>query len=185
MAALVPLSRPGHGSPLHYTLLRVLGPEDCPRLVHRQVGAEVGGPPLLAKLRHAHHLLAQTLAAGHTTEMASLITGFTTVRVNQLRTDPTFAELMAHYQSVEEVRGVELSARAEALGISSLDELQERMEQAPESFSKKDLMGLAELALTAKKLTKAEPVAAVPPVFQLVFGASVEQGQEKVTIHGA
>ena len=166
MNALVPF---GEKNPLFYEKVRELTEEDAVRLLSRQIGAEVGGPPSLKRLRHTHHLLAQALAAGHTAEMASLMTGYTPARVNQLRTDPTFVELMAHYGSVEDQRVVDLGTRLGALGLASVDELQERLERDPDGFSKKELMGLADLALVAKRAAQAAAPQTAPPVFHVVF----------------
>lgn len=101
----------------------------------------------IAKLRYTHHLLARLLAEGRKNAEISLITGYSPSRISILQNDPAVKELVSYYsENVEEVF-LDVHARLAALGVSTLEELQERLEAEPEKFSPAQLMALAELSL--------------------------------------
>ena len=103
--------------------------------------------PSVQSLRASHHQLAQVLAQGTSEGEAALITGYSLSRISVLKTDPTFSELLAHYQHNRELVFADVLERMKVLGLSSLDELQERLEQEPGAWSRRELMELAELML--------------------------------------
>ena len=131
--------------PLEVSILRSLGPEDLPMLVNPPVLAR---PQMLKELRYSHHRLAELLAAGTERADAALITGYSVATVHRLATaDPAFTELVKHYQTTRELRFVEVIERMKTLGLTTLEEIQARLEEAPEKFSARELMELAELTL--------------------------------------
>lgn len=105
------------------------------------------GTPQIKTLRNTHHMLAKLLAEGKSGAEASLITGYSPSRISILRQDPTFKELEAYYKSQVAQAFVDVQQRLASLGISCLEELQERLDAAPDDFSKRELMDLAELCL--------------------------------------
>ena len=131
--------------PLEIEIVRGLTEQDLALI---QSGEALGSePPKLATLRHNHHLLAQTLAKGVKETEASLITGYSLSRISILKSDPAFKELLAGYASLHEEKFVEVLDRMKALGLSTLDEIQERLESDPGKFSNRELFELTELML--------------------------------------
>jgi hypothetical protein len=101
----------------------------------------------LQKLRFTHHLAARCIAEGRTNVETAEITGYSTVRIGTLLQDPTFKELVAAYR--EEVQGKWLGVqeRLAALGIAMTEEIQERLDQAPDKFSSEELRRWVETLL--------------------------------------
>lgn len=102
--------------------------------------------PLL-KLRNTHHMLARLLAEGRKNSECALVTGYTPSRISILQHDPAFKELIAYYSANVEAKYLDVHERLASLGMSSLDELQERLEEQPEGFKNRELLELAEFAL--------------------------------------
>lgn len=98
--------------------------------------------PTLKTLRHNHHLLAKAVASGKSMQECSNLTGLGTARISVLKADPAFIELVSFYQDELHEVFVDVHARMAALGTSVLEELQERFEEAPDKFTKKELMEL-------------------------------------------
>lgn len=106
------------------------------------------GEPVLKKLRFKHHQLAQLLARGTSNIDASLITGYRPEYISRLQaTDPAFKELLDHYRVQQDIRFVDVVERLQALGIASIEELQERIDTDPGAMSNRELMELADLTL--------------------------------------
>lgn len=131
------------GAPLFLEVLRDIDPSDFEGL-----NAPVGSAaPQIKALRAAHHQLAQLLAQGMPNAEAALVTGYSISRISILKADPTFQELLTHYSTQAEIIQIDVIKRMTALGVNSLETLQERLDDAPESFSNGALMDLAELML--------------------------------------
>lgn len=130
----------------------------------------------LAKLRHSHHMLARLLAQGTRPGECSMMTGYSLSRISILQNDPAFRELISYYAANVEAKYLDVHERLASLGLSSLDELQERLDQDPDSFKNKELMDLAELALD-RSVTKdarkgGPPGASIPPTINVTFVGS-------------
>lgn len=124
----------------------------------------------LARLRNTHHMLARLLSEGRSNSEASLVTGYSPSRISILRNDPAFASLMEYYSTQVEAKYLDVHERLAALGLSSIDELQERLENDPNSYTNKELMALAEFALdrsVTKDSRKAGPGGA--PAIAITF----------------
>lgn len=132
--------------PLSIEVVRELTEEDLPGLLSPP---QVSTPAIsLVKLHHSHHQLAQLIARGVEGAEVSLITGYSITYISRLKNeDPAFGELVAHYASEREAVFVDVLERMRSLGLSTLDELQERLAEAPELWSRRELMELAELVL--------------------------------------
>jgi hypothetical protein len=128
--------RPAHNA---YAVVRELGEEDVGELWVSAGKAPVGA---IKTLRYQHHLLARLVAQGKTLTEINAITGMSGTRVSVLKADPTFAELVEFYS--EELKEIycNVHERMAALGVSVMEELQERFEEEPEKFSKRELMEL-------------------------------------------
>jgi hypothetical protein len=131
--------------PLDISVVRALGAEDLPELA---APPPVGSAPgLLSRIRHSHHLLARLMAEGRPQEECALISGFSPSWISNLKGDPAFNELLAYYQTQREQVFIDVAERMKVLGLSTLDELQHRLEIAPDDWSRRELMELADLML--------------------------------------
>lgn len=131
--------------PVTIEVVRELTEDDLETLLAPEPVA-APGQKLLA-LRHSHHQLAQLLAKGLEHGEVSLITGYSLAYISVMMADPAFRELLDYYAGVRELVFVDVLERMKALGLSTLDELQERLAMDPGKFSQRDLMELTELLL--------------------------------------
>lgn len=135
----------GRKSELRLELVRALGAEDLPALVAPPAHGMTASP--LQSLRHSHHQAAQLIAKGTEVGEVALLTGYSPSTLYRLKGDPAFAELIEHYASERQRVLVDVLERMKALGLSTLDELQERLESDPAGWTKGELMQLTELLL--------------------------------------
>lgn len=136
--------------PIQIEIVRGLTPEDLPLLVSPPpVGSTA---PTVQALRATHHQLAQLLARGISATEASLITGYSLSRISILQSDPTFSELLSNYQTARELVFADTLERMRILGLSTLDELQDRLETDPARWSNRELMEMAELMLVKPRI---------------------------------
>ncbi len=131
-------------APLQVALVRELGEDDIEAL---RGGALRPANVSLRTIRNSHHKLAQALALGHTNEEASLITGYSPAWICTIQGDQAFQSLMEYYQANREAVFVDVLERAKQLGLTAMEELQERLEQAPQEFSRRELMEVVDLAI--------------------------------------
>jgi len=126
-----------------WEVIRSLTPEDIPLL-----NTTLPAPrATLSQIRHTHHQLARLLSQGRTNTDAALLTGYSPVYVSVLKDDPSFQELVAHYSMQEELHHVDVLERMKMVGLTTLDVLQERLEDDSTSFTNRELMEQAELML--------------------------------------
>jgi hypothetical protein len=107
---------------------------------------EVSATPVLQRLRHRHHLLARLIAQGTKDGDVAAISGYDPSRISVLKQDPAFKELIAHYKTQVDEVFISVHERLLTLGLSSIDEMTDRIEANPESFSTQDLMELIKLS---------------------------------------
>lgn len=128
-----------------WEIVRELTPGDLPVLLAPPpVGSQPS--PILA-IRHAHHHLARLITEGHEMGHISLMTGYSPAWISNIQTSPAFQELLHYYSAQKELEFVDVCERMKRLGLNALDELQERLDREPDSWTKKELMDLAELTL--------------------------------------
>src|SRR6202012_5010477 len=127
-------------------IVRELDDSDLPTILNPPpVGSSV---PTVKELRSAHHQVAQLIAQGVPQVQISLMTGMSQSRISILKTqDPAFQELVSYYQTQKEAIFVDVLERMKSLGIATLDKIQEQLDSNPGSWSKRELMELAELTL--------------------------------------
>lgn len=110
--------------------MRELAPADIAML-----GNERGIQPVPIKaLRERHHALARCLGTGMSRADASASTGYSVSRISILMDDPTFKELIAHYEKVAEAQYAGFHDRASQVAITALDVIAERLEDEPENI---------------------------------------------------
>jgi len=97
-------------------------------------------------IRHQHHLLARLLAEGRKAVEASAITGYSQSRISILQNDPAFKELLVYYKENVKAIYLDVHERLAVLGISSVEELQARIEETPEKFTSGQLVDIATMA---------------------------------------
>lgn len=168
--------------PLQLDYTRDLTKGDLEDLRDRPPGAYK--PPTVQKLRDTHHALARLMASGESQVNAALITGRTKEGVWILMQDPTFLELVEYYRSNKEQAYEVVHQELANLGKAAVHELQERLEEAPESFSNGEMRKLAEFALDRTITKEVKPGqgqgSAGPLTVEINFiqgkGAAREQG---------
>lgn len=157
--------------PLSMEFERELGPSDLPLIL--EPPPQGAFTPPLARIRNSHHMLARLLAEGKSGQEASLVTGYAPSRISILQNDPAFSELVVYYKGQVEAKYLDVHERLAMLGLSTLDELQARLEEDPDSFKNRELMELAEFALdrsVTKDARKAGANAgAGAPIVQVTF----------------
>lgn len=143
----------GGKKPAPELFLEIVGPiteEDLPKLQNPDL---LGSQPIpIQQLRASHHNLAQLIARGMPDQEAALITGYSPSRISILKKDPSFAELLAGYKEIREHVFVDTLERMKILGLSSLDELQERLESDPKGWTNRELMEMADLLLVKPRI---------------------------------
>ena len=138
------ISPPGKGrrpAPILYGQPRALTEADIASMWDATNSGQRGAPRIKT-LRYNHHLLAKAVASGKTLLECSQLCGLTVYRISDLKNDPAFQELVSFYaEELNEVY-VDVHQRMAALGTSVLEELQERFEEAPDKFTKRELLEL-------------------------------------------
>lgn len=152
---LVPSARGRAKAPLSISYIRNLGPGDVEALMAPEpLGSQ---PTLISKLRSPHHQIARLLAEGRKAVEVSYITGYSQSRISILQNDPMFRELLSYYATQTEALYLDVHARLAALGIATMEELQERLEAEPDKFTKKELMELMQLCFDRSITPGARP----------------------------
>lgn len=139
--------RQGLERPLSWFVVRVLEPADLPDLMKAGALSPVGAMKPIGAIRTQHHLIAQLMAEGKSNIEIGLISGYTPQHISNMRADPAFKELLAHYMAMREKVFVDVLERMKTLGVMSLDELQQRMVDEPEKFKSRELMEMVQLLL--------------------------------------
>lgn len=140
LASLPRKGRPGKNPP---SFGRELSIEDLGRLRDKAAPATVTP---LAKVRSPHHFAARLIASGEKIVDVAAATGYTPARLQQLSADPMFQELVSHYKAQVEGKFMDVVERLKNLGLHSIEELQDRLDESPESFSPAELRQLAGFA---------------------------------------
>src|SRR5665647_1285631 len=96
-------------------------------------------PTHVQRLTSRHHALARCIATGMSATEAALCTGYTPSRISVMKDDPAFAELIAFYQSDKAGLVHDLADKMAAIAKDTADELHNRLEDQPESFSNNEL----------------------------------------------
>jgi hypothetical protein len=146
MSQLVLGSPGGSASPvLDIKVIRPMTAEDVISLNSNPLGR---GVTPVQRMRYVHHTLARLIADGTSYAEASAITGHSPERIaTMVHDDPAFQELIAHYAGEARKQYLDVHSRLAALGMTTIEELQERLEVAPGKFSNKELFALAEIVL--------------------------------------
>lgn len=99
-------------------------------------------PPAIKRITDRHHALARLLAAGTPEGEAAMILNFDNSRVSILKQSPAFQELLALYRSEVDREFATTLDHMAGLSRDALLELRERLEDAPEKFSNRELLAV-------------------------------------------
>lgn len=144
--ASVPASLPSvprTASPLEIELLGRANPSE----LLEETALSTQQAPTIKRLKQIHHELARLLASGLSPAEVAASTGYSASRISILQRDPSFKGLMDHYKTQRDEIFVDVHKRMATLGIDAADELQERLEMNPESFSVGQLTELMKATL--------------------------------------
>lgn len=140
-----PASRGRRQQEVHAQVRRELNASDVERLWALPEGGLGSTAAPLQKIGFSHHSLAKLLAEGRSNADCSLITGKSPSRISILKHDPAMTELIEYYKTQNEAVYLNIHERLATLGLSSIEELQDRLDTDPNSFSQRELMELAAL----------------------------------------
>lgn len=132
------------GPPVAVESIRSLVEEDLEELANP---SSVGAVASIPQIRHQHHQIAGYLARGLPNHEISAITGFNPSYISILKNAPDMKQLIEYYQQQAEERTVDALARLRSLGIASVEELQNRMNEAPEKFTVAQLTELISVGI--------------------------------------
>lgn len=96
----------------------------------------------LARISAPHHYLAKMIAEGKSDVEVSGVTGYSLARIKTLKNDPSFRELISHYEAQDIAIHADVRAQVLNLGLTAGQIIQEQLEDDPDSFSKKELIDL-------------------------------------------
>lgn len=130
--------------PCSIEVVRPLTPEDLQAI---QNAPALHSLPTIPQIRHQHHKLARLIASGSGNAEISAITGYSPTYISILRNAPDMQELVAYYAEQAEAHNIDALARLTALGLSSVEQLQERLNAEPEKFTVGQLTDLIEVGL--------------------------------------
>lgn len=133
--------RPVGSVPLEVEVVRPLGADDIELLRDAPVTTSLPAWRI-ERIKHIHHRLAQLLVQGKSPEYISAITGHTPAHIKALSKNPGMQDLMAYYATNEEIIYADVLERMRNLQIASLEELQKRLDEEPEGWTKRELMDL-------------------------------------------
>lgn len=136
-----PRTRGRAAKPLEAETLRDLTPADIKALATAPRAASKAVP--LKALRQRHHTIARLLAIGTRPGDVASITGYDPSRISILQADPQFRDLVEHYATGEDHKLADLKDRMSTLSLDALEELTERLDTAPESFSEALLLEIS------------------------------------------
>jgi hypothetical protein len=105
------------------------------------------GVAKLKQIRGSHHEAARLVGLGKSNQEIALITGYTPQRIAQLRQDPAFSELVAHYEGQVEELYYDTHKRLAGFTNDAMEVLHERLLEAPEKIKTSDLKDLLSLGL--------------------------------------
>lgn len=103
-------------------------------------------PTPIAQLRERHHALARCLAGGMSNAEASVITGYDPSRISILKSDPLFSKLVDDYKTMSSGITADFVERANILGLTVVNRLQEAAENEESPLSPATLLEIAKFA---------------------------------------
>lgn len=140
-----PSARGKRAAEVKATVRRELNESDIAALWALPAGGLGATTPSLKKIRFQHHSLARLMAEGRSQADCALITGYSPTYISNIKSDPAMQELIEHYKTQVDEIFLNVHERLLALGLNTIEELQDRLAEEPENFSLRELMELASL----------------------------------------
>lgn len=166
--------------PIVMSVERELTDADIHRLVTQPI--ERSAAPPLQRLRAPHHAAARLVAAGKSAVEVGILVGRTPQRINDLKNDPAFKELVAYY--ADQISNSEIADEARlrhkltTLAEDAVDELQERIEndESRKRLPASELRQIAELGLdrTVAPPKTANTTTSTPPQITFNIGGALK-----------
>ena len=132
---------------LDVTYVRDITDADLMSMTAGQVPSRPAKASPLVRLSTTHHQLARLLAEGRSATDASVITGIAQCRISVLKADPAFKELMAHYSAIKVHVYTDVHQRLAQVAMAAVEEIQARLEEAPQDVPTRGLIEIATMAL--------------------------------------
>ena len=137
---------PVRGRQLSGLEVELLGRADASEILSNE-NISTQQAPTIKRLKQIHHELARLIASGLTMAEVAASTGYSASRISILQKDPSFKGLVDHYKAHRDEIFCDVHKRMATLGLDAADELQERLETNPESFSVGQLTELMKATL--------------------------------------
>lgn len=125
--------------PLDAEIVRELNQAD---LEFAALAERNSAPPPIKKITDRHHALARLLASGTPEGEAALILNYDPSRVSILKNSPAFQELLSLYRAEVDREFATTLDHMSGMSRDALMELRERLEEAPEKFSNRELLSI-------------------------------------------
>lgn len=104
-------------------------------------------PDPIKRISERHHMVARLLAAGTKPGEVSIITGLSLSRISILQNSPAMKDLIAIYRNEVEAEFAPVFENLAGMSQDAIGLIREKIEDEPESFSVKQLIDVAEMAL--------------------------------------
>lgn len=101
-------------------------------LLSSEKGSEA---PNIKRISNRHHTLARLLASGMGPGEAAIVAGYSASRISILQDDPLFKDLVTFYKKDVDAQYLDMHERIAGLSVDALEELRQRLEEEPDSFS--------------------------------------------------
>lgn len=127
---------------LEFAVVRKLTEADLPMLDLPRSTA----PGALKRIGDRHHAVARNLALGMKGTEVAAITGYSIGRIDFLKSDPAFQELIEFYRTGIDRENRSNFERLSGLAADAADLLAERMEESPDDVSTGQLIEIVKVA---------------------------------------
>jgi hypothetical protein len=101
--------------------------------------------PRLKRLRDSHHAVARLMAAGYRDVEIAVMTGYCQSRLSILKNDEAFKGLLGFYREQSRELAASVQDRMNNLLLDTLSVAQDRMDDAPDSFTHGEIHDLMRL----------------------------------------
>lgn len=177
---------PVRGRQLSGLEVELLGRADAADLVPSS-SVSTQQAPTIKRLKQIHHELARLIASGLSMAEVAASTGYSASRISILQKDPSFKGLVDHYKAHRDEIFCDVHKRMATLGLDAADELQERLETNPESFSVGQLTELMKATLdrggfSPVQKTQSVSMSVTPETLAKIRSAHREATQGQVQI---
>jgi len=132
----------------------------------------------LIKLRERHHALALGLASGMSPGECSAVYGYSGSRISVLQSDTAFKELVIHYRGEVKDRYLTGHQAMADLQLDAAEELRERMEDKPDTFSHGQLL---EIMKVSADRTGLGPSSQTNVDVRIGLGDRMQKAQDRVS----